>query len=267
MNPEEMGSYIGSRFEKDLGTYKRLISEEKERFNKIRNTAGIQPLLIKVRTMYEDLIADGYLKKDYDMFRHEAIEYSKSSQARKEAASLLKELEGKQEHYKIIFGKGNRVYVILYENLIQSYLVPLAQRLNGKPIVDKAKVLDALIKYKGGKHAEVFRSLIPQIRNSIQHVDCFIDKKKPQITFYDRRKEPLILAVEEYWAILFEAFLLAIAFDIVTFDITYPFYEYFIEQLDVVQEYLKKNGLKYKRSDNAPLSLLDWATQIKSGKV
>jgi len=81
------------------------------------------------------------------------------------------------------------------------------------------------------------------------------------------KKKPLTLVIEEYWEILFESFLLAIAFDIATFDISYPFYEYFAEQIDIVQEHIKKNGIKFRRSDNAPLSLLDWAALIKSGKV
>jgi archaellum component FlaC len=268
MTMDEMTEYIRSRFEKDFGVFKRLINEQKKRTDEIRDKPEIQPLLKRVRNLYEDLISDGCLKKDFDMFKRENLEHEKTSQARREVSTILNELVGHPEKdYRIVFRKMNRVYAINYETLIQTYLIQLAQRLSGKPMVDKAKVLEVLSKYKNGKYAEIFKSLIPQVRNSIQHTDYLIDPKKPQITFYDRKKPPLSFNIEEYSTILWEPWFLTIAFDIATFDIPLGFFQYLIEELDVVQNFLKEHNLKGSISDKAPLSLLDWATLIKSGKL
>lgn len=73
MTPEETALYISSEFEKDLDSYKRLINEHKARMDEVSKSPPLQILLPMVREFYSDLIADGVLKKDLDMFKHENL--------------------------------------------------------------------------------------------------------------------------------------------------------------------------------------------------
>jgi hypothetical protein len=268
MTPDEIVEYSKAKFHEDLGILKRLINEQKQATDEVRNTPNIQPLLIKVSSLYKDLIADGYLKKDLFMFDRGQLDEYKTGQARQEVSCLLNELVGRSEKdYKSVFRKMNRVYAINYETIIKTYLADLALKLSGKKNLEKGDILEKLSKYKNGKHAEVFQSLIPQIRNSIQHADYIIDPKKPQITFFDRNKPPLPYTLEEYSKLLWEPWLLSIAFDIATFDIVKDFYDYLIEQIDIVDDFVRKKGCKLVANGEAPFSVLDWATLIKTGKI
>lgn len=264
---DELLDYLKSRFVKDFGILKRLVYEQKERFDKVRNNKEIQQLLEKVMSLYEDLIEDKYLIKTRGMFKQSPLQTAKNSQARKDASSYLTELEEKKEsNYKVIFRNWNRFYTIEYEMLIQTYLLPLAKKINKRKNVKKGRVLESLSKYKEGKHIEVFRCLIPQIRNSIQHADYVINPKEPIITFYDRKKSPLSVSLDDYYKIVWESFFLTLAFDIAVFDLEFGIYEYIIRELDFLQEYGKKHNLKFISKKEAPLSLLDWALLIKSKK-
>ena len=268
MTPDEIVEYGKARFHEDLGVLKRLINEQREKIEEVRNNPDIQPLLSKVRILYNDLIADGYLKKDLFMFERGQLDAYKTSQARQEVTCLLDELAGRSEKdYKTVFRKMNRVYAINYETIIKTYLAELALKLSGKKDLEKGCILEKLSKYKNGKHAEVFQSLIPQIRNSIQHADYMIDPKTPIITFFDKKKPALSYTLEEYSKILWEPWLLTIAFDIATFDMVKVFYYYLIEQIDIVNDFIKEKGCKWVASEEAPFSILDWATLIKTGKI
>lgn len=269
MTPDELSSSIRSKFRKDLQLFKRLVTEQREKTERIRNIPEIKGLLKKVESFYENLIADGYVKKDLSLLKGSNLESYKISQAREEATSIFKELRNtKNVHYKETFRKLNRVYVINYETLIDSYLVEVAQKILGRQVKSKGEALATILSYREGKHKELFRCLIPQIRNSIQHSDLLINPKKPKITFYDRtgRKPPLELSLDEYAEIFWESFYLVLAFDITDLDLMSTILNIFIEAIDVVDTFLKKHDLKLVKDEFAP-SLMDWAVLIKSGKI
>lgn len=267
MTPDEFQEYLHNRFTEDLQVFKRLIVEEKKRKQSIRNQPEIKPLLKKVENFYDDLISDAYVKKDFSLFESDKFEEWKWSQSRNEAVSLLKELEKTHfNNYQKIFRKWNRVYANEYETIINTYLMEPARKICGKRIRNKARVLKTLSSYKNGKHAELIRSLIPQIRNSIQHQDFIINPKQPRITFFDRNKPPLDLTLEEYSEIFWEPFFLMLAFDTAWFDLRIGIVEILLEEIDIVDEYLKKHNYKLVPNKDS-LSILDMALLIKSGKM
>ena len=265
--PEEFKQFTSSTFQKDLQFLKRLVTEQRKRFEWARKKPEVQYLLKKVKNFYDDLIADGYVKKDPTLFEGRSFEEYKVGQAREEAVSLLEELAIDNKDYKEVFRKLNKVYVINYETLCNSYLIAPAQKISGHVIKNKARVLHILSSYRNKKHAKLLRSLIPQIRNSISHQDFLINPKEPKITFYDRRKRPLELAINEYVDIFWESYFLTIAFDIGYFDLQSGILDILIEAVDIVDNYLKKHDLKLVRAKEEALSLLDWAALIKSGKI
>lgn len=268
MSYNEISDYASACFTEDFEVFKRLVTEQKEVYDSIRFNDGIKQLIEKVRCFYEDIISDGYLKKDPCMFERENIEADKLRQVRDEATTLVNGnlwVEA-AKNYSDFFMHVNRAYALYYESLIAAYLSPLSQKIVSKPLSSKAIILEKLIEYKKGKHTELFRSLIPQIRNSIQHADYIISRTKPEITFYDQKKEPLTLSLLDYKIVFWEIWHLTIAFDIVTWDIEYPFSKYMIEQVEVVQNFLKTHDVKLIKSDNSRLSLLDWASLIKSSR-
>lgn len=233
----------------------------------MRNQPEIKPLLKKVKNFYDDLISNGYIKKDFSLFERDKIEEWKWSQSRDEAASLRRELDKTNfEDYQKVFRKWNRVYANEYETIINTYLIESARKICGKQIRNKARVLKTLSSYKNGKHAKLFRSLIPQIRNSIQQQDFIIDPKKPRITFFDRNKPPLDLTLEEYSKIFWEPFFLTLAFDTAWFDLRIGIIEILLEEIDIVDKYLKKHNYKLVPNKDS-LSILDLALLIKSGKI
>ena len=266
MTPNEFQEYIKKRFSEDFLVFKRLIQEQKEDFQSIRDQPPIKGLLENVKNFYNDLISDGHIKKDFSLFESDKLEEWKWSQSRDEATSLLRELETKHENYQEVFRKCNRVYANQYETLSNEYLVKPAQNILGKCISNKARVLKTLSSYKERKYVELFRNLIPQIRNSIQHQDFLIDPKQPKITFYDRNKSPLTLTLEEYSQTLLGVFFLILAFDIAWFDLRLGIIDILLEAIDTVDDYFKKQKDKLKQDEFGP-SILDWALLIKTGKI
>jgi hypothetical protein len=267
MTPDEVREYLHKRFVEDFQVFQRLIMEEKEGSQWIRNQPQVKPLFEKVENFYNDLISDGYIKKDFSLFESDKLEEWKWSQSRDEAVSLLRELDkNNYEDYQKVFRKWNRVYANEYETIITTYLIEPAQKICGRRIRNKACVLNTLSFYKNGKYAELFRNLIPQIRNSIQHQDFIIDPKQPKITFYDSKKPPLTLTLEEYSEIFWEPFFLTLAFDIAWFDLRLGIIEILLEAIYIVDEFFKKREYKLMPVEGG-LSILDWALLIKSGKI
>jgi len=268
MTTAEMSEYISERFADDFELFKCLIVKQKERYDSIRSDEDIKQLIVKVRGFYDDLIEDGYLKKDPFMFEKKNLDGDKLRQVRYEATTLVNGNLWVEaiKNYKMFFIQANRAYTLYYESLIETYLSPLAQKLGTKS-GKKTIILQKVIEYKNGKHAETFRSLIPLVRNSIQHADYVINRKKPEITFYDEKKLPLTVNLLEFQTIFSEIWLLTLSFDIVTWDIEYPFNKYAIEELEVVQNFLRTQKVKLVKSDKSLLSLLDWAALIKSAKM
>jgi hypothetical protein len=191
----------------------------------------------------------------------------KLGQSRAEYVSILNDLDQKKnKEYTEIFTKWNRAYVANYETMFYTYLVEPAQEISGRKIGSNARVLDILMSYKERKHSEVFRSLIPQIRNSIQHQDFIIDPKQPKITFYDKNKSPLALTLEEYARIFWESFFLSLAFDVAYFDLRKDIVKFLLEAINTVDEFLKAHELKLLPQKEGGLSILDLALLIREGK-
>ena len=101
--PEEFKEFTSSTFEKDLQFFKRLVTEQRRRHAWARKKTAIQHLLKKVEDFYDDLIIDGYIKKDLSLFEGSNLEAYKVGQAREEETSLLKELRIGDKGYKEVF--------------------------------------------------------------------------------------------------------------------------------------------------------------------
>lgn len=268
MTPDEMEKYLHQRFKEDMAVFERLVTEQRKAHDWLRKQATISPLLEKIEKFYADLVSDGYIQKDMSLFEHNKIKNWIDSQSRDEYVSIMNELENKKKlHYGEIFRKWNRAYVINYESMIDQYLAEPAQKISGKSLFDKAKILEVLKKYKQGKHFDLFRSLVPQVRNSIQHQDFIIDPKQPKITFYDRKKPPMPFAINEYAEIFYESFFLAQSFDVANFDLKKDILDILLDSIKVVDDFIKKQGLKLSPREEGGLSILDYALLIKTGKI
>jgi len=85
-------------------------------------------------------------------------------------------------------------------------------------------------------------------------------------TFYDRKKVPLTLTLEEYAEIFWECFFLTLAFDIAWFDLRYEIIGIMLEAIKIVDDFFKKQGSRLVPVKEG-LSILDWALLIESGKI
>jgi hypothetical protein len=266
LTPSELDRFISSAFVEDLQLVKRLVTEEKEGFDHLRELPALQSLIKEVSAFYEDLVTDQCLRKDLSLFKKNEIMRYKSIQARDEAMSTLEELDTRsRQHHKEIFRRWNKIYAINYETLCDTYLIEPAEKLGRHPTNSKSEALRILTSYRNGKHVKIFESLIPQIRNSIQHQDFTIDPRQPEITFYDKKKPPLTLTMEEYQHILYGSLFLMSAFDVAYFDLRFEVVNALIKAIDVVDGFLKRHRLTLK--EGGPLSLLDWVYLIEAGKV
>jgi hypothetical protein len=52
-----------------------------------------------------------------------------------------------------------------------------------------------------------------------------------------------------------------------TYNQVIPLCQVDIEQVDIVDEFVRKKGCKLVANGEAPFSILDWATLIKTGKT
>ena len=268
MNPKEIKSYLHDRFMKDMKVYSRLVKEQEDTYKWLRNQPDIRPILEKINIFYADLVTDGHVNKDLTLFEQDEIEEWKFGQSREEYTEILDNLKKKnRKNYFEIFRQLNRAYVVNYETIIDIYLKELAQKIVGKKIRNKGQVLNALNLYRDGKHTNIFRSLIPQIRNSIQHQDFIIDPKQEKITFYDRKKQPLFLTMKEYTDIFWESFLLSLTFDVADFDLKKGIIRYLLDAINTVDEFLKAREIEISEVDRGKLSILDMALLIKAGKL
>jgi hypothetical protein len=268
MTPDEMEKYLHQRFKEDMGVFKRLVTEQRKAHDWLRKQAAISPLLEKVEKFYADVVSDGYIQKYMSLFEHDKIKNWIGSQSRDEYVNIMHELENKENiQYAEIFRKWNRAYAINYESTISKYLIEPAQKVSAKPILTKAKVLDVLKSYKQGKYSDLFRSLIPHVRNSIQHQHFVIDPKQPKITFYDRRETPMSFTIQEYAKIFYESFFLTQSFDVAYFDLQKDIVDMLLDSISVVDDFLKKQGLKLSPREEGGLSILDYALLIKTGKI
>lgn len=266
--PDEMKEYLYQRFMEDMGIFNRLVMERRQAHDWLRKQLPIIPLLKKVKELYADLESDGYLKKDMSLFEHDRIRRWITSQSRKEYADIMKGLHNKKGlRYDEVFRKWVRAYTINYESMISQYLVELALKISGKRISNNAKVLGTLKSYRQGKYSDLFKSLIPHVRNSIQHQDFIIDPKQPKITFYDRRKQPMSFTLEEYSQVVYESFFLTQSFDIADFDLRKNILDILLDAVNVVNGYIKKRRLKLSPREEGGLSILDLALLIKTGKI
>jgi len=266
MTPDEINEYLHNEFMKDLEMFKRLIEEQNKRNEDIKSIPYIKLILEQLKIFYDDLISDEFIKRDFSLFKKDELKYYKIGQSRQEAMESLKELDSNKVPYRKIFTNYNRFYVTNYELLIDEYLLAPAQEIEGKQLFSKGKVMEILIQYKNGRHSELFKNLIPQIRNSIGHRDFIIDPKQLKITFYDREKEPLILSLDKYHEIINNMIHLTLAFDSMDFELRLPILKILIEKIDIVANYLKKNDLKMMPIEGG-LSILDLSLLIETGKI
>jgi hypothetical protein len=267
MTADELQQYYSSRFENDLLYFKRVVLEQKERVDSLKSFSPLQPLLERVNHFFKDLVSDGYIITDLSFNKNRSKEFYVLSQQREEAVQILHELsKGKEKSHKELFRKWNRLYVILYETVLDSNIISLAQKISETKVTSKSKVLDILKSYRQAEYTDIFECIVPQIRNSIQHRDFVIAPVKLEITFNDRNKPPLTLDTNEYYAKLTKLLDLSMAFDVVTFYLEYPILKVLLENVDIVYNFSKRHNVKFKMGKNAPLTLLDWASLIKSQK-
>jgi len=266
MTPDEITQYLHNKFSTDLEMFKRLVKEQEQRNEEVKSFPPIKLLLEKLMPFYKDLILDGIIKKDFSLFERNELSNWKVGQSRKEASEYLEKIKSIKDSYRQIFINFNHFYVINYESLIGEYLLVPAQRIERKEELSKGRAIAVLLKYKEGKHSELFKCLIPQIRNSIDHRDFIIDPKQPKITFHDKDKPPMTLSVDEYREIIETIIPLTLAFDTMDFELKLPILRHLLDKIDIVSEYLKKNDLKIEPIEGG-LSILDLSLLIESGKI
>lgn len=89
-----------------------------------------------------------------------------------------------------------QAYAYSFERFCKVYLKPLASKISKQNINECGKALEIIIKYDSNLKS-MSNYVVPQIRNSIDHVDYFHDKKSDKIIFSDREKNPIELDYEE----------------------------------------------------------------------
>ncbi len=269
MTCEEIDEYVHTQFTKDMQFFNRILKEQEEVHEWIKTDPQIQPLLASIKSFYGDLVSDGHIKKDLSLLDFDKMKNMQVCQSREEYTELLGESRlSENTEYHEPFRKLNRAYVINYECVIDEYLVSPAEKILGRKILNKGQVLNIINSYKRGKYAELLRSLIPQIRNGVQHQNFLIDPKQPKITFFDRSKKPLSLTLEEYRKICSRNLCLILSFDVAHYELANNLLRVLLEAANTVDEFLKKHNLRISPSDKEKgLSIVDLASLIKSGKL
>jgi hypothetical protein len=267
LSTDEMKAFLKGKFTQDIDFFSRLIIEHEKRIEWVKSQPTTCQLIIDAENFYDDLILDGFIKKDFDLFKQDIVENRKSAQSREEYCNNLDELiSNKNIDQFEAFRKMNRTYVNNYESTINLYFISIAQKISGNPKATKGNVLSTLMNYREGKYSSLFDSFVPQIRNSIQHQNFIIDTHQPIISFFDNKKTPLVLPLRQYSEIFWKNFFVAIAFDAAYFELKQPLLKIIIEAVNTVQGFLKKRGTKLP-SRYKDLSILDLALLIKNGEL
>lgn len=89
-----------------------------------------------------------------------------------------------------------KAYVYCYERTCRYFFKPLASVISNKKINACATCINKIIEYYPEMEF-VFEPFIPQIRNSIDHVDCYYNPKQKLLFFEDRDKPILSLPIEQ----------------------------------------------------------------------
>ena len=89
-----------------------------------------------------------------------------------------------------------KFYVHSYERACRLHFKPLAKVIENKKINACGECLNKIIQYYPDMEF-VLRPFIPQIRNSIDHLDYYYDPKKKLVVFEDREKPPIAISIEQ----------------------------------------------------------------------
>lgn len=140
MTPEELDGYIHTRFANDLQFFSRIVNEINESHKIRKNDPRIKLLLGDIESFYNDLIADGHIKKDLSLLDVDKIKNMQAGQSREEYVELIHEaMVHTEADYIDVFRKLNRAYVNNYECLIDEHLILTAQKSSAKKLWIKVR--------------------------------------------------------------------------------------------------------------------------------
>lgn len=251
LSPEELEKVLEDPSLKGTRFFKRLVEEKRRMGTELRRSPAGARQIAQAKALYDDLVSDGYLKLDFGLFSRSSL---------REAYQIDHSHEGVGEHFGKVESKNfhesvlamAQIYRVNFENIFKEFLRPMAELIENRSIKSNGDALATLTGYRQGKFKDLFRILIPQIRNSVDHSDFLIDDKKREVVFRDRKKPPLVLGEDVFRGIFMESFMLKLSISTAAFELEGPLLDDVIQQLERVGTFVEKNKLRLVPKEGGP---------------
>ena len=248
LNPDEVEPYCLSQLNNDPLILEKIYTEQMDRFKQIiKDNPFLKSKIDDIQDFFAELRHDNIINNDF-YFQTDNLNAAKQEQNRE---STRHPMLVEYNDYKKEFGKLMEDYISKYEDLCKYTLKEIAEYINnGNPINSNGTVIKVIKEYKSGKFKDLFDCLEPQIRNSISHKNSLINKKKPEITFYDRNKPPMTKTLDEYKKICSDLFYTSLGFDYIKHSLTDKKVINTINMAKKAHSYAKMYGLEMKINEN-----------------
>ncbi len=256
LTPEKFGEELSAPTREANDLFRGLIEEKLKIHSDLRKSPICAPLMTQVTALLNDLVKDGLLAlelkaSDEDYLR----EIYRGAQSNDSVDAHSSHVDSNDVRESAI--AMGEIYRANYENIFKQHLLGLARKIKKSKVKSNTEALGILTDYKKGKHKELFRSLIPQIRNSIVHQDCVIDQQNRTITFNDQDKTPIVASYDEFRQVFLETIYLKLAVSVAEFELNLPIIKDILAKREAAVRAIEKYHLKVERREGGP-SLYDF---------
>lgn len=255
-NPDEFDKLMESKSIEDFLQLKDYVEILDENHKILCMDKNIKKTSKRIMDLYQDLIKNNLLKINVFSFDDSTLETMKDYQARKEINDKMRIIEKGVENFRY-FILMNEIYSTLYEKICSLYLKQISESIIKKRIIRKGKMIKIVKEYKNSKYVSLFKNLNSKIRNSISHEDFYINKNKPEIIFYEKGKTFLTINRQDYEIIFNDLINIQIGFDITRWDLVKKFEYELVKRIELVSDFLKKNGVILVPSKKPRLSVYE----------
>ncbi len=250
LTPSEFDEALLTKFRGNLKFLGEIYASHVEPFiNMVEETPALLNKAGEIREFLGDLERGGVVPAGVNLESLFTLTTERAMMRHQAATAAAPSDAFDDRDHRRAFPKLVKMYAHLYETTIAEKLAPVARLIRREPALrNKAKILEAIACYRGGKHIGLLRSFCPAVRNAIQHEDWLVDNKLPLITFMDSGKPVVTFALPGFKALCMDLLQWNLAFDYALWKRKEPFLRMLAKKMEKLQAFLDKSDYRLVRS-------------------
>jgi hypothetical protein len=251
LSPEELEDVLVAPTSEATRFFGKLVEERQEQGRILRRDPNIARQIDNAKELFSYVVADGLARSVMELFPQPSLRSAyQTDQSHEAVAEHFDRVESKDFHESAL--AMAQVYRVNFENIFREFLRPVADKIAGRATASNGDALKVLNEYKSAKYQYLFKSLVPHIRNSIDHSDFFIDDKHQTIVFRDRQKPELVLRHQTFRGIFMESFTLKLSVSAAASELTQATTQDILRKQERVVNFVRKHHLKLIPKEGGP---------------